>query len=170
MGDHRLAFLAPPVVACRALTASLLLSPLLAGAASDTTTFGVSATVVSTCAISATALAFGVYVLGQTDGTGTLSVTCTNGTAYTIALDAGTGAGATAASRKMTGPSSQVMNYSLYQDVGHTTVWGDSLGVSTKAGTGNGTLQSIPVYGRIPAAQAVGAGAYSDTITVTLTY
>jgi len=38
------------------------------------------------------------------------------------------------------------------------------------AGTGTGAAQNLTVYGRIPASQFPGAGSYSDTVVVTLTY
>ena len=54
-----------------------------------TTTFGVSATVQSTCLISATALAFGTYTGAVDNATSTVSVTCTNTTPYNVSLNAG---------------------------------------------------------------------------------
>jgi spore coat protein U-like protein len=139
-------------------------------AATTNTTFAVSSTVLSVCTVSATALAFGNYSLVQTDATNVVSVTCTFGTAYDVGLNAGGGSGATVATRKMTGPSSQTLNYTLYQDSGRTTVWGNTVGTDTVAGTGSGTAQNLTVYGRVSGAQAAGAGAYTDTVTVTVTY
>ena len=37
-------------------------------------------------------------------------------------------------------------------------------------GTGNNAIQNYTVYGRVPAQPVGAAGAYADTITVTLTY
>lgn len=148
----------------------LLWAPAIALPATATSTFNTTATVVATCAISATNVAFGSYSTAQLDATGSISITCTNGTTYTVALDAGVGASATLAARKMTGPSSQTLTYSLYQDVSRSTLWGDTAGVNTAAGTGSGAAQSLTVYGRIPSLQFPGAGTYSDTITVTLSY
>lgn len=152
------------------LAAVAFWAPAGVPAATSTTTFAVSATVLSTCAVSASPLAFGNYAMTQTDSTTTLSVTCTNGTTYTVSLNAGTGTGASVATRKLTGPSSQTLDYSLYQDAGRASLWGETIGVDTVAGTGNGAAQSLTVYGRIPASQAPGAGAYADTITVSVTY
>jgi len=44
------------------------------------------------------------------------------------------------------------------------------VGTDTVAGTGTGALQSLTVYGQLPANQKVLPGSYSDTITVTITY
>lgn len=150
--------------------AALLMTPFAAQSATDSTTFAVTATVLSTCGVAASPLAFGNYAMTQTDATTSLAVTCTNGTTYTVSLGVGAGSGASVASRKLTGPSSQTLNYSLYQDFARTTVWGHTIGTDTVGGTGSGVAQTWSIYGRIPGAQGAGAGAYTDTITVTLTY
>ena len=98
-----------------------------------------------------------------------LAVTCTNTTPYTVGLDAGTFTGATVTTRRMTGPAAAPLSYSLFSDAGRTTNWGNTAG-SWVSGTGNGSSQTLNVYGRIPAAQYATPGAYTDTITVTVTY
>ncbi len=142
-------------------------------AATTSTTFNVTANVVATCAVTATNLAFGNYdaALGTpVDATSTVNVTCTNGHGYTVDLNAGTGSGATVAVRRMTN-GGNTLDYSMYTDAARTTVWGDgTLSTSTQAGTGNGAAQALTVYGRIPTGQFVTAGAYSDTVTATVTY
>lgn len=69
----------------------------------------------------------------------------------------------------MTGPASALLPYALYQDGAHTTNWGD-MGGATVAGTGNGSAQTLTVYGQIAAGQYVAPGSYTDTITVTVAY
>ncbi len=152
-----------------AAVVALILVPASAFAAVATTTFNVTATVQATCLVNATSLAFGTYSGAQLDGASTVNVTCTNTTPYTVGLDAGTFAGATVTTRRMTGPAAAPLSYSLYSDAGRTTNWGNTTG-SWVAGTGNGSAQGISVYGRISAAQYATPGAYTDTITVTVTY
>jgi spore coat protein U-like protein len=152
-----------------ALAASISIASAPAAAATSTTTMSVTATVQATCSLSATTLAFGTYVGVQLDGSSTLSVSCTNTTPYTVALNAGVGTGATVATRKMTATGT-TLNYSLYQDTTRATVWGQTTGTDTVAGTGNGSAQSLTVYGRIPAGQLPTPGSYADTITATITY
>lgn len=148
-----------------------LLMPGSARAQTATGSFNVTATVGSTCSVSASNVAFGAYTASQIDASGAVSVTCTNGTSYAVGLNAGTGTAATVATRRMTGPSSQTLIYSLYQDSLRTTPWGNTVGIDTVAGTGSGATQTLNVYGRVPAAQlTVGAGSYADTITVTVSY
>jgi spore coat protein U-like protein len=105
------------------------------------------------------------------DATGAISVTCTNGSTWSAGASIGAGTGATFASRKMSA-GSNLLNYTLYTDTGRTTVWGDgSTGNSLISGTGTGTAQAVTVYGRIAAGQtSAPAGAYGDTVSVTVTY
>jgi spore coat protein U-like protein len=103
-------------------------------------------------------------------GTPAIVVQCTNTTPYTIGLNAGTGAGATVANRKMTGPGAATINYSIYQDAGFTTVWGNTIGTDTQSITSNGTQNSWSVYARVPAQNTPAPGTYTDTITVSVTY
>lgn len=141
-----------------------------ASAATASTTFQVTATVQATCLISANPLAFGTYTGTQTDATSTLSVTCTNTTPYNVGLDAGTATGATVTTRRMTGPSSALLNYALFSDSARTITWGNTVGTNTVTGTGNGNAQTLTVYGRVAAGQFVAPGAYADTITATITF
>jgi spore coat protein U-like protein len=149
---------------------ALGLVSLPADAATVTSSFTVSATVASTCLVSATSLGFGSYTGLVAPASSTVSVTCTNTTPYNVGLSAGLGTGATVTARKMTGPASALLAYGLFQDAGHTVGWGGTAGTDTVAGTGNGATQPITVYGQIPTAQYVAPGAYADTITVTVTY
>ena len=142
----------------RRLLCVLALLPLGSALASTATnTLSVSATVSAACTVSATNLAFGTYdpLTGTpNDSTSTVNVTCTLTTPYNVGLDAGLGTGATVATRKMT-HSSDLLNYSLYQDAARTQVWGTTIGTNTATGTGTGLAQAFTVYGRIPAAQNV---------------
>lgn len=160
----------------RAALACLLLSPTLIPAAADaataTTTMPVTMTITAGCTVSATAVAFGTQstLSSATTATGTLSVTCTNTTPYNVGLDTGSGAGATIAVRKMTGPASAIINYGLYQNAALTTVFGNTVGTNTVAGTGIGTAQTITVYGEVPAQASPAPGSYADVVNVTVTF
>jgi spore coat protein U-like protein len=143
-----------------------------ARAATATTSFQVQLTIQAECLInSASTLNFGTLgvLSANVDQTSTIQVQCTNTTPYTIGLDAGTGAGATVATRKLTGGAATV-NYSLYSNAGRTTVWGTTIGSNTVASTGTGAAQSFTIYGRIPAQTTPAPATYTDTITVTVTY
>ena len=58
----------------------------------------------------------------------------------------------------------------LYSNSGRTVVWGNTVGTNTIAGTGNGSVHNLTVYGSVPAQTTPAAGTYTDTITVTVTY
>jgi spore coat protein U-like protein len=136
---------------------------------SVTTTFGVSATVQSTCIISASAMGFGTYISTAASATtSTVTVTCTNTTPYTVGLDAGLATGATVTTRQMKNGAA-LLNYALYSDSGRTSNWGNTTG-SWVSGTGNGSAQPLTVYGQVLAGQYVTPGSFGDTITATITY
>jgi spore coat protein U-like protein len=159
------------------LTASLAAVALLSGlpllqasAATTTTTFTVTANVVAGCTVTATNLAFGTYSEAQVDASSTITTDCNNGSAYNIGLNAGTAPGATVTTRQMTGPAGALLNYSLFSDAGHSVNWGNTVGTDTVPSTGTGAAQNFTVFGRVPASQFVTTGAYTDTITVTVTF
>lgn len=144
--------------------------------ATSTTTFLVSAVVVSGCVIAATPLVFGTIdpsAAGNTDMTTTVTPTCTLGTTYNVGLNAGTTSGSTVTTRKMAGTvvPANTINYALYRDAAHTQNWGNTVGTDTVAGTGIGLPQLLTVYGRVPGSQPpVPADTYTDTITATITF
>jgi spore coat protein U-like protein len=150
-----------------------------ANAATATANLSVTATVAATCSISTTALGFGAYDpvgannASPLDGTGTVIVTCTNGAsaALTLGQGANAGAGSTDAVpvRRMKDAAGAFLSYSLYQDAGHSTIWGNNPATSV-AQTGSGTAASVTVFGRVPAGQNVGSGTYSDTVVATVTF
>lgn len=150
----------------------LLFAAQPAFAQTATDTFTVQITIQETCQIdSATNMDFGtVGILNNETATSTIDVTCTNGTPYDLGLDAGTGTGATVASRLMTGGGTETVEYSLYQENTHTTLWGETIGTDTVAATGDGTQQSYTVYGQLATQATPSVDTYTDTITVTLTY
>jgi spore coat protein U-like protein len=150
--------------------AGLSLASLPAWATTATTTFGVSATAQSTCIVSANTLGFGTYSGSAVSTSSTVSVTCSNGTSYNVGLNAGTASGATVTTRAMSGPGGATLNYALYQDAGHSTNWGNTVGTDTETGSGNGSAQTLTVYGLLAANQYPSPGSYSDTITATITY
>jgi spore coat protein U-like protein len=160
------------MVLCTALAAPYGL------AVTDTDTFLVTATVSDSCTVTAGDLAFGTYnttALVDTTGTSTVTVNCTLATPYTITLDVGSGSGAAYdTGRIMTGSpnTSETLNYNLYTDVLHTTIWGDGVTGGSGDVDGIGTGLDIPhvVYGVIGAGQNVKPQSYSDTVTATLTY
>lgn len=158
-----------------ALVACAVVLSQAASAATSTGVMSVNATVSSTCAVGVSTLSFpsgssAAITAGNVDATGTVTVNCTSGSPYTIALGPGAGTGATLASRKMTS-GAQLLSYSIYTTAARTTVWGDGTASSgTVTGNGNGASQLISAYGRIFSGQIATAATYSDTVNVTISY
>jgi spore coat protein U-like protein len=160
-----------------AATATLIAGVTHAANPTATTTFAVAATVQPRCTASATALGFGSYTPGNgaLTASSNIAVNCTKGTAYTIALGAGTTSGDSFTQRLMAS-GTNTLQYNLYTTPTFTAVWGDGTGkTATQAGTGagTGTASTFKVYGQLPdsaANQAAVPGSYTDTITVTVTY
>jgi len=160
------------VAGCSLFAAALLFAPLPVFAQTAAATMPVSATVTASCTITATAMAFAAYTNIAITSTATVTPTCSNTTPYNVGLDVGTATGATVTTRGMfvTGTPGVVLNYGLYSDAGFATVWGPTVGTNTVAGTGSGTAQALTVYGQVLGGQLVAPGAYTDTITATVTY
>lgn len=131
------------------------------------------------CSVSTTPLSFGTYNPGSsTAKTATatvtancISVTLAMNTTVDLSLSAGTSGNA--AMRQLASGGSR-LDYNIYQDSSHTTVWGN--------GSNGGQLMTMAItdllsftanktaYGRIPARRFPRAGAYSDSIVVTFTF
>jgi spore coat protein U-like protein len=148
-------------------------SPVMAGSA--TANLSVTATVSANCTISTTAVAFPAYdpivtnASVNDDGTGSVIVTCTRGTAATIGL--GLGANASGSQMRMKDATTDYLNYALYQDSGRATVWGNSgAGLLSPVAAPDKTPRTFTVYGRIPSAQDVPAGSYTDTVVATVNF
>jgi len=124
--------------------------------------------------VTATALDFGVYdpdASGPSSSTATVTVQCGVGIlpAFSVALSSG---GGTYAQRFMINGTER-LNYNLYADAAHMTVWGDGTGATVvQSLSGLITLGSTryTVYGLIDSGQYPAPGGYSDTITATVNF
>ena len=160
------------LVLCLAATALATASTL---ADSATATIAVSATVRRNCTITTAPLAFGTYdpvVANATtplDATATVTIACTMGTPATIGLDAGSNA--LASQRRLTNASSAYMNYQMFLDSAHATMWGNDSSNQMDAGAAPSKApRAFPVYGRIPAGQDVPIGPFSDSVVATVNF
>ena len=156
------------------LTVGLLgLAPVAAMASTATNTFAVTTVVLSVCTVAATPMAFVSYdptSASNTDGTTTVAVLCTAGTPYNVRLSPGANAVTVTTRKMLLTAGTDLLPYSLFRDSGRTQNWGATDGTDTVAGTGNGLPQSLTVYGRVASGATVAAGAYLDTVTVTVNY
>ena len=105
------------------------------------------------------------------DSTGTVTITCTQGTSRTVGLDLG--ANASGSTRRMNDGGTSYLTYELYKDSGYSAVWGNSGGnlltPATNPAASNAAV-NITVYGRVAAAQNVIAGSYTDTVVATVNF
>ena len=154
------------VSACLALSTG-------ASAATATTSLDVSVTVVPACTVTATGITFPDY-----DGSslviayGDVTVNCSLGTEYNIALDAGLYYDGF---NRFVSDGANTLLYTLYKPSGGP-VWGDSDFANTYpsgaslADTGDGSDQPHEVRGLIASGYYMPSGVYSDTVTVTVHY
>lgn len=156
------------------LGAAALVSLATHATSTDTTTFLVRITILEGCNIHSTAptnVDFGANFRGVAvpEAVGALGVLCTAGTPYAIALNNGAHYHSGDGTRRMSDNASNYVAYGLFQSSGTSTPWNAT---NTKSGTGNGTTQSVPVYGTVPAGATNSApsGLYSDAVTATITF
>jgi spore coat protein U-like protein len=147
-------------------------APALAQTAS--TNLNVTATVNGNCTITTSAVAFssydpvGAHAATDLDGTGTVSVTCTKGAGTRI--DLGLGSNAAGSTRRMASGTER-LTYELYKDSGRTQVWGSGTTNGNNIGAApSRATRNVTVYGRVPAAQDVAAGSYTDTVVATINF
>ena len=151
-----------------------------ADAQTATSTFTVTASVAANCTISTVGITFGAYdpvvanAATPVDANGSVTVACTNGAVTTIGMDQGTfpsGTSTAAAPDRQMSSGTDNMSYALYQDAAHTTIWADIGTPSAVAYTSVGFAPTtIDIFGQIPAGQDLSVGAYSDTVTATISF
>jgi spore coat protein U-like protein len=160
------------------LAASVLLAaPAVVRLAAQTATVQVpvTATVIGNCTIAATAVAFGNYDPVATNKTlpldknGSVTITCTKGTPAKIGLNLGDNAQTT--TRRMAGGTGAFLTYELYQDSGHTIVWGNTGTAMKDAGVAaSSAAQPFTIYGRVLPGQDVPVAPFNDTVVATVNF
>lgn len=158
-----------------AAVSAVVATPALAS--TTTNTMAVTVDVINSCTVTATPLSFGAPTAigtANVDSTSTIALSCTNGSTYDVALD--NGLYPASGQRYMSNGAATPVKipYNVYSNAGRTTAWGATSGAggNTISGTtGVSGLVTLTAYGRIPSsATSVGAGAYNDTVTVTVTF
>ena len=129
-----------------------------------------------TCSyVAAAGVSFGSYDVfagGPTDSAGSVSYSCMGGATVTITLSIGNAPSYNP--RRMLRAGGGQLSYNLYLDAARTTIWGDGAGgVTAQYGPimpADGVTVVVPIFGRIPAAQDVPVGVYTDSITATINF
>lgn len=135
---------------------------------------------VAICTVSSSGISFGTYdsLSSQPlETSGTVTVICRGTNAgdavnYDIAL--GTGGSGNFDHRRMSSGVS-TLTYNLYTTPARNSIWGDGTGQTKTIHGGHGVGQSTvtrnyTVYARVPGRQNIQAGAYIDSVVVTVIY
>lgn len=165
VGDYRSDFGASDAVFTYAEGELDCSAPL--GGADAFASFSVLANVAANCLLETNDLDFGTagLISSNIDAETDFELTCTEGTEYEIAIDGGA---ADDPENRLLASGSNTVRYDLYSNAQRSHHWGMDPG-TTVDGEGDGTTQTYDVYGRIPP-QPAAAGAYSDTVVVTIIY
>ena len=155
-----------------------MLAPGAVDAGSSTGTLTVTASVSQKCILSSPTLGFGSYDpvvtnnAANLDSSTTITVTCTKGaTGITLGFGNSGNAptGCSAPQRCLLGAGhGDYLNYQLYSDSGHSSVWTTAISESVTGGITTPT--SVTIYGRVPPTQDVNVDTYSDTVVATVNY
>jgi len=130
------------------------------------------------CSVTTTPVSFSNYDVFSTlplDSTGNLTVSCNNPDQKPMLIDVSISSGNSGSfsPRQMShAGAGEPMNYYLFLDASKTTIWGDGTGGTatfTDTIVRNPSVNAV-IYGRVPARQNLRAGAYSDTLLVTVTW
>jgi len=165
-----------------------VLSSQPAHAGSTPANLAVSASVAANCTISTSAVAFGAYDPVVTNastalnGTGSVTIACTKGSAPSITLDLGANFVGSQRNMKVTGGGTDVLGYQLYQPSntapapGSTctfsgTVWDTTVGGTfTPTAPTSKASRTYNVCGTVAAGQDVSVGTYNDTVVATVNF
>jgi spore coat protein U-like protein len=137
-----------------------------------TSSFTVLASVTASCTVSVSNMDFGNIapdVVAAVDQIATISLSCTNASAYTIGLSHGAHSVDSGPTGRRMNNNGDLLAYGLYRDAARTENWGHDAG-SVAVGVGTGGGQSLSVFGRLLSNQEAFAGTYSDTVVVIVTY
>lgn len=164
----------PSAPAAIFLTGIFLLSHAVVNRAGTSNIF-MSTIVSSNCKFSGgnTSMNFGSYdptdanVSSPLNSATTFTLRCSQGSSATITLNDGLYSQGNM--RRLRSGVSDYLNYNLFRDAAHNTLWNMANPVFYVAN--NNHPQTFTVYGQVPSGQTnVGVGSYSDTVTITVTF
>ena len=120
------------------------------------------------CQVDTKPVTFGVVDVGnRNDSNGEIVLNCSIGTSFAIGLSSN----GSSSARAMAGPNGGRLAYDLFTDRTRAMRWGDGGGDSEVTGSSDGESASrFTIYGRVPSQDPVPPGAYSDVLTVSVTF
>ena len=145
-----------------------------AGAATASASFSVSVTVVDTCLIapsqiSPTSISVGGYFETSFNASSAVSVNCLHSTPYTLALRSELAQNPTTASLRVVGAGWEMVGSTLGPGRERTGNCNHISDTEMMNAPGDFVSALSPIA-QIPAGQFAAAGAYEDSVTVTVTY
>ncbi len=138
-------------------------------AATPSASISVSAWVQASCLVSATTTAFTTYA-AAVGAASAVSVVCSNSTPYNVRLSPVLPRGATGVMQEMTVSGVALLGHWLSSNLQGIANRRQALSEDTAATSGTGSAPVLATHGRISAVQSTMAGAYTDTVTVVVTY
>ena len=131
------------------------------------------------CTMNATPINFGnydVFSSAPLDAVGTITINCSMRVRRaTVTLSVSSTSGTYNPRRMRRSAGSDLLSYNVYTDAARTAIFGDGTGGTSLVrprrppGPRVSWGANITMYGRIPSGQNVSVGAYSDTLTATVT-
>ncbi len=138
-----------------------------------TTTFNVSANILSPCSVFATDMDFGDVTLSVgAKATSSITVACSSPVSGYVHIGGGLNFTSDRNVHQVIGSNTYLVSYKLFIDLGETEEFLNSttIGVGGVALSGTMFEETIPVYGSIPVQGSQPGGLYTDTVQVVVNY
>jgi spore coat protein U-like protein len=165
-----------------ALAGVVFVGSAFAASSPVTGNLNVSATVAASClVVGPNTMNFGAYdpvdvhAASNLDVDGQINIRCTKGTLAHVQLAQGANPAAGSSClnplRQMSDGGTERLAYGLYTSTGRTTQWGcDVTNERTFSAVASNAAFNMVVFGRVPPAQNVAAGSYTDTVAINVTF
>lgn len=151
-----------------AILSALGPAPLVAGTANGTMT--VTAIVEESCRVDARPMVFAPLPSehSQTDARSSVVLACTPASSYVVTMDDGRH-GASGTRRMADAAGTRFLAYEIYSDATRTRRWGGTAATAVSAVAPASAHVELDAYARLAGGKTQ-AGAYNDTVTVTVAF
>jgi spore coat protein U-like protein len=127
------------------------------------------------CSVSTIGVSYGSYSplsVTPADSTGSVNILCNANIKVTIAIGPSPNSGGFNPRRLRKATGADFLNYNLYTNSSRATIWGNGTQGTAivNINARRNRTSNVPVYGRAPAGQDIGTGAYSESLVVTINF